>query len=95
MPVKLLKFDGFSSLTRLPVQENIAGFSPSDSGHTREYIIVADNRKSMSHHEKSFTQKVGSIKRMKKLPPKVLEEIYFKSKLPAVTYGTVVWENCR
>ena len=62
---------------------------------TREYIIVADNRKSMSHHEKSFTQKVGSIKRMKKLPPKVLEEIYFKSKLPAVTYGTVAWENCR
>lgn len=35
MPVKLLKFDGFSSLTRLPVQENIAGFFPSDSGHTR------------------------------------------------------------
>ena len=36
-----------SSFTRRPVQEHIAGFSPSDSSHTREYIItVADNRKS-------------------------------------------------
>ena len=35
-----------SSLTRRPVEEHIAGFSPSDSSHTREYITVADNRKS-------------------------------------------------
>ena len=35
-----------SSLTRRPVQEHIAGFSPSDSSHTREYITIADNRKS-------------------------------------------------
>ena len=32
-----------SSLKRRPVQENIPGFSPSDSSHTREYITVAEN----------------------------------------------------
>ena len=32
-----------SSLPQRPVQENIAGFSPSDSSHTMEYIGVADN----------------------------------------------------
>ena len=31
---------------------------------------------------------------MKQLPPKVLEEIYFKSIIPAVIYGIVVWGNC-
>ena len=37
---------------------------------------------------------MGVLKRMKKLPVKVLEEIYFKSIVPAVSYGIVVWENC-
>ena len=31
---------------------------------------------------------------MRQLPPKVLEEIYFKSIIPAVIYGIVVWGNC-
>ena len=31
---------------------------------------------------------------MNKLSPRVLKEIYFKSILPAVTYGIVVWGNC-
>ena len=43
--------------------------------------------------KKSFVQKVGALKSMK-LPVKVLEEIYFKSIVPAVTYGIVVWGNC-
>ena len=43
---------------------------------------------------KSVAQKVGALKRMKKLHIKVLEEIYFQSILPAVTYGIVVWRNC-
>ena len=42
------------------------------------------------HMKKSFVQKVGALKSMK-LPVKVLEEIYFKSIVPAVTYGIVVW----
>ena len=35
-----------------------------------------------------------SLKRMRQLPPNVLEEIYFKSIIPAVIYGIVVWGNC-
>ena len=35
----------------------------------------------------------GCIKRMKKPPVKVLEEIHFKSTVPAVTCGIVVWGN--
>ena len=31
---------------------------------------------------------------MNKLPMKVLEEIHFKSIVPAVSYGVVVWGNC-
>ena len=31
---------------------------------------------------------------MRQLPPKVLEEIYFKSIIPAVIYGIVVLGNC-
>ena len=48
----------------------------------------------VDHVKKSFAQKVGALKRMKKLPVKVLEEIYFKSIVPAVSYGIVVWGNC-
>ena len=43
---------------------------------------------------KHFSQKVGALKSMRQLPPKVLEEIYFKSIIPAVIYGIVVWGNC-
>ena len=46
------------------------------------------------HMKKYFVQKVGALKRTKKLPVKVLEEINFKSIVPAVTYGIVVWGNC-
>ena len=44
--------------------------------------------------KKSFTQKVGALKRMRILPKKVLEEIYFKTIIPSVTYGISVWGNC-
>ena len=47
----------------------------------------------VDHMKKSFVQKVGALKRTKKLPVKVLEEIYFKSIVPAVTYGIVLWET--
>ena len=45
------------------------------------------------HMKKSFVQKVGALKRTKKLPVKVLDEIFFKSIVPAVTYGIVLWET--
>ena len=44
--------------------------------------------------KKHFTQKVGALKRMRILPKKVLEEIYFKTIIPSVTYGISVWGNC-
>ena len=66
--------------------------------HTTCLGLVIDNRLTWATHvhhvKKSFAQKVGALKRMKKLPVKVLEEIYFKSILPSATYGTVVWGNC-
>ena len=66
--------------------------------HTTCLGLVIDNRLTWAMHvdhvKKSFTQKVGALKRTKKLPVKVLKEIYFKSIVPAVTYSTVVWGNC-
>jgi hypothetical protein len=66
--------------------------------HTTCLGLVIDNRLTWSMHinfvKKTFIQKVGALRRMKKLPTKVLEEIYFKSIIPAVTYGIVVWGNC-
>ena len=44
--------------------------------------------------KKHFSQKVGALTCMRQLPPKVLEEIYFKSIIAAVIYGIVVWGNC-
>lgn len=42
-----------------------------------------------------FTQNVLSIlKKMRILPKQSLEEIYFKSMIPSVTYGILVWGNC-
>ena len=66
--------------------------------HTTCLGLIIDNRLTWAMHvdhvKKSFAQKVGALKRMKKLPVKVLEEIYFKSIVPAVLYGIVVWGNC-
>ena len=44
--------------------------------------------------KETLSQKGGTLKHMRQLPPKVLEEIYFKSIIPAVIYGIVVWGNC-
>ena len=66
--------------------------------HTTCLGLIIDNRLTWAMHvdhvKKSFAQIVGALKRMKKLPVKVLEEIYFKSIVPAVSYGIVVWGNC-
>ena len=44
--------------------------------------------------KKHFIQKVGALKRMGILPKQSLEEIYFKSIIPSVTYSISVWGNC-
>ena len=60
--------------------------------------VKIDNKLTWSVHtdsvKKRFTQKVGALKRLKILPKKVLEEIYFKTIIPSVTYGISVWVNC-
>ena len=60
--------------------------------------LTIDNCLSWSKHichiKKLFSQKVGALKRMRQLPPKVLEEIYFKSIIPAVIYCILVWGKC-
>ena len=66
--------------------------------HTTCLGVVIDNRLTWSMHvdhvKKSFAQKVGALRRMKRLPAKVLDEIYFKSIIPAITYGIIVWGDC-
>ena len=43
---------------------------------------------------KSFSAKVAQLRRMSCLPIKVKEEIYFKTIISTVTYGTIVWGTC-
>ena len=43
---------------------------------------------------KSFAAKVCQLKRMRFLPVKVQEEIYFKTIIAAVTYAITVWGTC-
>ena len=66
--------------------------------HTTCLGLTIDNCLSWSQHichiKKHFSRNVGALKRTRQLPPKVLEEIYFKSIIPAVIYGIVVWGNC-
>ena len=60
--------------------------------------LKIDNRLSWSVHidsvKKHFIQKVGALKRMRILPKQSLDEIYFKSIIPSVTYSISVWGNC-
>ena len=43
---------------------------------------------------KSFSRKVKNLKRLRVLPRRVLEAIYFRSIVPSVTYGVLVWGTC-
>ena len=40
---------------------------------------------------KSFSTKVGQLRRMSYLPIKIKEEIYFKTIISTVIYGIIVW----
>ena len=60
--------------------------------------VEIDNKLSWSPHIdklcKSYRKKLGALRRMRRLPPKVLEEIYFKTVVPGVTYCIPVWGGC-
>ena len=59
--------------------------------------IEIDNKLSWSPHIdklcKSYRKKLGALRRMPRLPPKVLEEIYFKTVVSGVSYCIPVWGN--
>ena len=42
----------------------------------------------------SFSKKLGALKRMRCLPTKVLEEIYYTTTIARATYCISVWGNC-
>ena len=43
---------------------------------------------------KSFPKKLGALKRMRRLPTNVLEEIYYTTIIAKTTYCISVWGNC-
>ena len=61
-------------------------------------VLTSDNQLSWSiqinHACKSYSKKMRALKRMKYLPNKVLEELYYKTLIPAVAYCIAVWGNC-
>lgn len=60
--------------------------------------LTIDNRLSWQQHTKnvcaSFSKKVAVLKRIKFLPKPVLQTIYYRTILPSVLYGIVVWGSC-
>ena len=44
--------------------------------------------------QKSFCSKLSLIRRISFLPADVLEEIYYKTVIPAVKYGMLIWATC-
>ncbi len=60
--------------------------------------IVIDNHlrwdAQVKRVSKSFAAKVSQLKRMRFLPVKIQEEIYFKTVIAAVTYAVAVWGTC-
>lgn len=65
---------------------------------TRYFGIEIDSSLSWSCHIdflfKSYSKKLGALKRMSHLPSRTLEEIYFKTVLPRITYCISVWGGC-
>ena len=60
--------------------------------------VTIDSHLSWSDHilniTKSFNSKFAFLKRISFLPQPVMEEIYFKTIIPSVVYGMLVWGTC-
>ena len=60
--------------------------------------VTIDGQLSWSDHilniTKSFNSKLAFLKRISFLPQTVMEEIYFKTIIPSVVYGMLVWGTC-
>ena len=48
----------------------------------------------VSQVRKTFVHKVKAMKRMKYQPVKTLQETYFKTIIPSLTYCILIWGNC-
>ena len=60
--------------------------------------ITIDNclswTKQIKSVQKSFCSKLSLIRRISFLPADILEEMYYKPVIPAVTYGILIWATC-
>ena len=60
--------------------------------------IIIDSNLSWQEHIKSllksFNKKIAVLRRIKFLPSSILQTIYFRTVLPSVLYGIVVWGSC-
>ena len=43
---------------------------------------------------KTHSKKIGMIKRLRYLSPSLLEEIYYKTVIPQISYCMLAWRNC-
>lgn len=60
--------------------------------------VTIDDKLSWRAHvdlvRSSFSKKMDALRRMSYLPELVLDEIYFKTIIPSVTYTISMWRNC-
>ena len=60
--------------------------------------VTIDDQLNWSTHlnliKKRFNSKVAALRRMRHLPSKVLNDIYFHTIIPSITYCISVWGNC-
>ena len=77
---------------------SINGVNVKSATESKSLGITVDNRltwtKQIKSVQKSFCSKLSLIRRISFLPADVLEEIYFKTVIPAVTYGMLIWATC-
>ena len=60
--------------------------------------VTIDSNLSWQEHTKSllksFNKKIAVLRRIKFLPSSILQTIYFRTVLPSVLYGILVWGSC-
>ena len=77
---------------------SINGVNVRSVTESKSLGITIDNRlswtKQIKSVQKSFCSKLSLIRRISFLPGYVLEEIYYETVIPAVTYGMLIWATC-
>ena len=77
---------------------SVNGVNVRSVNESKSFGITIDNRlswtKQIKSVQKSFCSILSLIQRISFLPADVLEEIYYKAVIPAVTYGMLIWATC-